>query len=149
MLRATCLATLFAYGVFGTAPRQARELINAFDASKGPPYTPAIRVGNVMHVAGKVGQVPMKALIVPGGIVNETRQALTALEKTLKAGRMSLKNVAKTTVYLTNWNNYDEMNKIYLEYFPEKFPARSALQVVKLPSNAHVQIEAVAVHSDL
>ncbi|CAN7985995.1 unnamed protein product [Ixodes pacificus] len=80
---------------------------------------------------------------------NETREVLDHMRRLLQAGRMTMQHVAKTTVYLTNWNNYDEMNKIYLEYFSEKFPARSALQVVRLPANAHVQIEAVAVNFDL
>ncbi|EEC16101.1 translation initiation inhibitor UK114/IBM1, putative [Ixodes scapularis] len=72
-------------------------------------------------------------------------QALTALEKTLKAGRMSLKNVTKTTVYLTDWKDNEAMDKVYSEFFSEPFPARSLVQVKFLPGDARVEIDAVAV----
>ncbi|CAN7985280.1 unnamed protein product, partial [Ixodes hexagonus] len=72
-------------------------------------------------------------------------QALTSLVKTLEAGRMNLKNVVKTTVYLADWKDYDAMNGVYSEFFSDPIPARSVAQVALLPADARVEIEAIAV----
>ncbi|KAL3172723.1 hypothetical protein MRX96_012768 [Rhipicephalus microplus] len=109
------------------------------------PFSQAIRVGDTMYVSGQIGADPNTSKLVPGGIAAETRQALTNLTKVLEAGRMSLKCVAKCTVYLGDMNDFPEMNKVYSEFFTEKQPARAAFQVAKLPLNAAVEIEAIAV----
>ncbi|CAN8015500.1 unnamed protein product [Ixodes persulcatus] len=134
---------LICFVAFCQAHKWSRESINLPNFPKGP-HSAAVREGYTMYVSG------LHALNAANvSFADETREVLDQMRRLLQAGRMTLQNVAKTTVYLTNWNNYDEMNKIYREYFPENFPARSALQVVRLPANAHVQIEAVAVNFDL
>lgn len=126
--------------------KATREVITSEHAPKAfGPYSQAIRVGDTMYVSGQIGADPSTSKLVPGGIAAETRQALTNLTKVLEAGRMSLKCVAKCTVYLGNMNDFQEMNKVYAEFFTEKQPARAAFQVAKLPLNAAVEIEAIAV----
>ncbi|XP_075729358.1 2-iminobutanoate/2-iminopropanoate deaminase-like isoform X3 [Rhipicephalus microplus] len=126
--------------------KATREVITSEHAPKAfGPYSQAIRVGDTMYVSGQIGADPNTSKLVPGGIAAETRQALTNLTKVLEAGRMSLKCVAKCTVYLGDMNDFPEMNKVYSEFFTEKQPARAAFQVAKLPLNAAVEIEAIAV----
>ncbi|XP_070396189.1 rutC family protein HP_0944-like isoform X1 [Dermacentor albipictus] len=123
-----------------------REVITSEHAPKAlGPYSQAIRAGDTMYVSGQLGVDPSTGKLVSGGISAETRQALVNLTKVLEAGRMSLKCVAKCTVYLGNMNDFQEMNKVYSEFFTEKQPARAAFQVAKLPLEASVEIEAVAV----
>ncbi|CAN8001897.1 unnamed protein product [Ixodes hexagonus] len=98
-----------------------------------------------MYISGQIGVNTETHALVSGGIVPETRQALTNLGKVLEAGRMSYKNVAKCTVYLADINEVADMNKVYSEFFPEEPPARAAFQVVRLPKDARVEIEAIAV----
>lgn len=123
-----------------------REVITSEAAPKGiGPYSHAVRVGNTMYLSGQVGADPQTGNLVSGGIASQTRQALQNLSKILEAGRMNLQHVAKCTVYLADMNDFGEMNKVYTEFFPEKYPARAAFQVAKLPKNALVEIEAIAV----
>lgn len=123
-----------------------REVICTDAAPKAiGPYSQAIRAGDTMYVSGQLGMDPHTGKLVPGGVAAETRQALTNLRNILQAGQMSLKCVAKCTVYLGDMKDFQEMNKIYAEFFTEKQPARAAFQVAKLPLNAAVEIEAIAV----
>lgn len=112
------------------------------------PYSPAIRVGHMIYTAGQVGLNPATGELVEGGIQSETRQALSNLAKILEAADSDLTHVIKTTVFLNDINDYGPMNEIYTEFFTEDPPARSALQVGKLPIGAVVEIEAVAITKD-
>uniref|UniRef100_G3MSD3 Translation initiation inhibitor n=1 Tax=Amblyomma maculatum TaxID=34609 RepID=G3MSD3_AMBMU len=123
-----------------------KEVVNSPNVWKSAaPFSQAIRAGDTMYVSGQIGVDPKTGKLVEGGITAETRQALTNLSKVLEAGRMSLKCVAKCTVYLGDMKDFQEMNKVYTEFFTEKQPARAAFQVAKLPLNAAVEIEAIAV----
>ncbi|CAN8015504.1 unnamed protein product [Ixodes persulcatus] len=103
-----------------------------------------VRVGHTLYVSGMYERNNTDLTFA-----QEIQHVLNNVKSVVEKARLTLKHVAKTTVFLTNWDNYNEMNNIYRQYFPEKFPARSALQVVALAENARVAIEAVAVHSDL
>jgi 2-iminobutanoate/2-iminopropanoate deaminase len=83
--------------------------------------------------------------LVPGGVVAETRQALTNLQFVLESAGSSLNAVVKTTVFLRDINDFGLMNGVYAEFFSENFPARSAVQVAALPKGGAVEIEAVAI----
>uniref|UniRef100_A0A131XL15 Putative translation initiation inhibitor n=1 Tax=Hyalomma excavatum TaxID=257692 RepID=A0A131XL15_9ACAR len=132
--------------LFRSMSKVTREVITSEHAPKAlGPYSQAIRAGDTMYVSGQLGMDPATGKLVSGGIAAQTRQALVNLTKVLEAGRMSLKCVAKCTVYLGDMNDFQEMNKVYAEFFTEKQPARAAFQVAKLPLNASVEIEAIAV----
>uniref|UniRef100_G3MR86 Translation initiation inhibitor n=1 Tax=Amblyomma maculatum TaxID=34609 RepID=G3MR86_AMBMU len=106
-----------------------REVISSEHGPKAlGPYSQAIRAGDTMYVSGQIGVDPKTGKLVEGGITAETRQALTNLSKVLEAGRMSLKCVAKCTVYLGDMKDFQEMNKVYTEFFTEKQPARAGIQ---------------------
>ena len=117
-------------------------------AEKAPqaigPYSAGVRAGEFVYTAGQLGIDPTSGAFVEGGIEAETRQALTNLKAVLEAAGTLLENVVKTTVFLRDMNDFTAMNGVYAEFFTANFPARSAVQVARLPKDAAVEIEAVA-----
>ncbi len=108
------------------------------------PYSPAIRTANLVFVSGTTGVDPESRSLVPGGTEAETQQALTNLSATLQAGGSSLQQVVKTTVFMVDLGSFAQMNEVYAGFFATDPPARSTVQVEKLPGGASVEIEAVA-----
>src|SRR5215510_9919618 len=108
------------------------------------PYSQAIRTESLVFTAGQVGLNPETGELVEGGIEAQTRQALTNLQHVLEAADSGLNFVVKTTVFLKDMNDFAKMNAVYAEFFPEKPPARSTVQVAGLPKGALVEIECVA-----
>lgn len=109
------------------------------------PYSQAIRVDHSVFAAGQVGLDPATGRLVDGGIIAQTRQALQNLLAVLEAAGTSLDNVVKTTVFLTDLDDLGHINEVYAEFFPDRPPARSTVQVVRLPLDALVEIEAIAI----
>ncbi len=109
------------------------------------PYSQAIEVGNFVFASGQIALDPATGAIVEGGIVEQTRQALTNAQNILKSAGTDLAHVVKTTVYLDNMDDFAAMNEVYAQFFSEPFPARSAVAVEKLPKGALVEIEVLAV----
>jgi len=109
------------------------------------PYSLGIRYGGFVFCSGTTGIDPGVGKLVPGGVAAETRQALTNLSNTLKAGGASPASVVKTTVFLVDLGQFATMNAVYAEFFPAAPPARSTIQVGALPGGAAVEIEAIAV----
>jgi 2-iminobutanoate/2-iminopropanoate deaminase len=113
------------------------------------PYSLGIKVGDFVFTSGQLGLDASTGAIVPGGVEVETRQALINLQAILENGHSSMNQVVKTTVFLKDMADFAKMNSVYAEFFKEKFPARSAVQVAALPRNAMVEIEAIAVCDQL
>ena len=108
------------------------------------PYSVAVKAGHFVYSAGQLGLDPETGDFAQGGIEGETRQALKNLKNVLEAAGSSLEKVVKTTVFLRDMNDFGAMNAVYGEYFTEAFPARSAVQVTRLPKDGAVEIEVVA-----
>jgi 2-iminobutanoate/2-iminopropanoate deaminase len=122
-----------------------KQIVTTDQAPKAiGPYSVGVKVGNLVFTAGQLGIDPVTGAIVPGGVEAETRQALSNLQAILEAAGTSLENVVKTTVFLRDMNDFAVMNGIYAEFFSENFPARSAVQVARLPKDGAVEIEAIA-----
>ncbi len=109
------------------------------------PYSIGVRVGETLFVAGQIGIDPATGEVVSGGIESETRQAILNMQAVLEAAGGSLVNVVKTTVFLHDINEFGRMNAVYAEFFSQKPPARSAVQVAALPRGVAVEIEAYAI----
>src|ERR1700722_13219433 len=92
------------------------------------PYTPGVRVGNLVFVSGQVPLDPATSMIVEGGFEEQVRQCLRNLAEILKQEHLGLDDVVKTTVFLSDLKNFAEMNKIYGSYFHGVKPARSCVQ---------------------
>ncbi|XP_012867871.1 PREDICTED: ribonuclease UK114 [Dipodomys ordii] len=122
-------------------------------AAKNPrpigPYSHAVLVDRTMYISGQVGLDPSSGKLVPGGVAEEAKQALTNMFEILKAAGCDFTNVVKTTVFLTDMNDFGTVNEVYKQFFKSDFPARSAYQVAALPIGAHVEIEAIAVQGPL
>jgi 2-iminobutanoate/2-iminopropanoate deaminase len=122
-----------------------KEVITSKDAPKAiGPYSAGVRAGNFVYTAGQLGIDPLTGQLVSDEVVEQTRQALKNLKAILEAAGSSLENVVKTTVFLRDMSDFGAMNAVYAEFFTENFPARSAVQVARLPKDAAVEIEGVA-----
>ena len=125
------------------------EVITSKDAPKAiGPYSQAIKMGNFIYTSGQIGLSPVTNTLAGDDIVSQTRQALGNLKAVLIEAGSDMAHVIKVTVYLKDLNDYGKVNDIYKEYFPEIKPARSAVQVARLPKDALVEIECVAVIRD-
>ena len=110
------------------------------------PYSQAVRSGNLLFTSGQVGFEPGSGALVSGGIEAEARQVLQNLASVLEAAGLRLSDVVKTTVFLADMNDFAAVNAIYAEAFAGTtvMPARSTVQVARLPRDARVEIEAIA-----
>ncbi|KAG9012084.1 hypothetical protein FRB93_002227 [Tulasnella sp. JGI-2019a] len=109
------------------------------------PYSQAIKTGNLVFASGCIPLDPETMEVVSGGIEAQTTQSLKNLKAVVEAAGSSLDGVAKTTVFLKNMGDFVAMNKIYAEVFGDHKPARSAVEVARLPKDVLVEIECIAV----
>ncbi|MDY4032405.1 MAG: RidA family protein [Pyramidobacter sp.] len=107
------------------------------------PYSQGIATDSMIYTSGQLGLTPDGKL--PETIEEQTRQSLENVKAVLEAAGSSMDKVVKTTVFLKDMNDFAVMNGIYAQYFKEPFPARSAVQVAKLPKDGKIEIEVVAV----
>ncbi len=109
------------------------------------PYSQAIVAGNLVFTAGQIPLDPETMELVQGDIAAQTERALENLKAVLEAAGASLASVVKTTVFLKDMNDFAAMNEVYSRYFGEHRPARSAVEAARLPKDARVEIESIAV----
>ena len=123
-----------------------REIVKtgAAPAAIGP-YSQAIKAGGMVFLSGQIPLDPKSGEIVAGDIQVQTRQVLANLKAVLTAAGGSLDRVVKTTVFLTSMDDFPKMNEVYGEFFSTAPPARSTVEVRRLPRGAAVEIEAIAV----
>jgi 2-iminobutanoate/2-iminopropanoate deaminase len=107
-------------------------------------FTPAIVTGDLVFTSGQIG-VDAKGQIVEGGIEAQTEQVFRNLTTVLEAAGSSVDNIVKATVFLADMNDYNTMNELYKKHFKGDPPARTTVQVARLPRDAKIEIEAVAV----
>jgi len=113
------------------------------------PYSQAIVAsGKMLFTAGQVAIVPSTGEIVAGEIKAQTKQVLENIRAILETGGSSLANVVKTTVFLKDMNEFAAMNEVYAQYFGQPAPARSTVEVARLPRDVRVEIEAIALVND-
>ena len=109
------------------------------------PYSQAVRAGDFLYTSGQIALDPNSGEFLSGEIEQETERTIQNILAILQAGGLSLDNVVKTTVYLSDLNYFTKMNKIYEKYFLENKPARACVQVAALPKGAKIEIEAIAI----
>ena len=108
------------------------------------PYSQAVAAGGFVFASGQIPLVPSTGELNTGTIEDQTRQALGNLSAVLEAAGCGLDDAVKTTVYLQDMNDFSRMNAVYGEFFKPPYPARAAVQVARLPRDAKVEVEAVA-----
>lgn len=109
------------------------------------PYSQAVRIGDLLYTAGQIPLDPATGSMVAPSIDVQTRQVLNNLSGLLEAADSDLGQVVKMTVFMTDLGQFQEMNAVYAEFFPDAPPARSAVEVSALPLGAMIEMEAVAV----
>ena len=108
------------------------------------PFSQAIEVGGFLFLSGQVGQDPATGKLAPGGVVAEAEQAFSNASAVLRAAGLGVEHVASVRVFLTRMEDYQAMNSVYVRYFTEPFPARTAVAVAALPLGASVEIDMIA-----
>ena len=108
------------------------------------PYSQAISANGMVYTSGQLPIDPATGAFAEGGIKEQTRQSLKNVQAVLAAAGLTMDNVIKTTVFLKDMNDFVPMNRVYAEYYPENCPARSAVQVGRLPKDVSVEIETIA-----
>ena len=111
------------------------------------PYSPAIRAGQLLFVSGQVPIDPATGQMIDGDIAAQTRRVFENIGALLTAGGRSFADVARTTVFLADMNDFAAMNEVYGQYFSEPYPARATVQVARLPKDARVEIDAIATYT--
>jgi 2-iminobutanoate/2-iminopropanoate deaminase len=109
------------------------------------PYSQAVRAGNFIFCSGQIPINPQTGEFVSEDVAEQTRQVLKNLSAVLEAAETNLNNVVKTTVFLADMNDFAAMNEVYAEFFSENKPARATVQAARLPRDARVEIECIAV----
>lgn len=107
------------------------------------PYSQGVKIGNLVFTSGQIPLNP-KTSEIPESIEEQTKQALENVKAILAASGTNMSKVIKTTVFLTDLNDFAKMNEIYATYFVGEKPARSAIEISKLPKDAKIEIEAIA-----
>ncbi|PIC78706.1 deaminase [Sporosarcina sp. P18a] len=108
------------------------------------PYSQAVKVNGVVYTSGQI-PLTLAGEVVSGGIEAQTNQVLQNLGKVLEEAGSSLQQVIKTTVFIQDMNEFGALNTIYEEHFGEHKPARSTVEVARLPKDVRVEIEAIAI----
>jgi 2-iminobutanoate/2-iminopropanoate deaminase len=122
-----------------------REIIRTERAPQAiGPYSQAVRVAGFVFASGQIPIDPATGQFVPGGVAEQTEQVLRNLSAVLEAAGTNLESVVKTTVFLADMNDFAAMNEVYGRYFKEDAPARATVEAARLPRDARVEIEAIA-----
>jgi 2-iminobutanoate/2-iminopropanoate deaminase len=122
-----------------------KQIITTKDAPQAiGPYSQAVVAGGFVFTSGQIPIDPSTGQFVEGGVREQTEQVLRNLSKVLEAAGTSLGRVVKTTVFLADMNDFAAMNEVYGSFFTEQAPARSTVQAARLPRDAQVEIDVVA-----
>lgn len=124
-----------------------KKVVNTAGAPQAiGPYSQAVKTNGFLFLSGQIPVDPVSGDLAYGGIAVETHQVFANIKAILAAEGLTLSNVVKCTVFLANMNDFQTMNEVYGEYCKENPPARSCVQVAKLPKNVNIEIEAIAVY---
>lgn len=123
----------------------SREIVKT---SKAPdaigPYSQAVRINKMVFLSGQIAIDPNTQQFIDGDIEKQTKRVLDNLKAVIEAAGSNLENVVRTTIYLTDINDFSKVNEIYAAYFSTGKPARSTVCVAALPKNANIEIDAIA-----
>lgn len=109
------------------------------------PYSQAIQAGNFLFLSGQIPIDPASGEVVKGDIREQARRVLENLKGVLESQHLGMEDVVKVTIFLKDMGNFGQLNEVYATYFPSSPPARSTVEVARLPREAEIEIEAIAV----
>ena len=143
MTRLLFIAALVLAGCARIQPSTEPEFLTPYGPPRFP-FSPAVRVGNMLYLSGQLGLVPGTPQLADTGIAGQTLQALENVKALLVYAGSSLERVVRCTVFLTDMRDYGKMNEVYATYFPKDPPARSTVAGSGLALGARVEIECMA-----
>jgi 2-iminobutanoate/2-iminopropanoate deaminase len=108
------------------------------------PYSQAIQAGNFLFLSGQIPLDPTTGELVKGDIRKQTQQVLENIKGVLESQGLGMEDIVKVTIFLKDIGNFNQVNEVYATYFPSSPPARSTVEVAKLPRDADIEIEAIA-----
>jgi 2-iminobutanoate/2-iminopropanoate deaminase len=108
------------------------------------PYSQAIQAGNFLFLSGQLPLDPASGELVKGDIRGQARRVLENLKAVLESQKLGMEDVVKVTIFLKDMENFSQVNEVYGTYFPSSPPARSTVEVVRLPRDVDIEIEAIA-----
>lgn len=124
-------------------------MANVISTDKAPaaigPYSQAIEVNGMIYTSGMIPIDPSTGELVTGSVEAQAEQAISNLEALLAASGSSIEKAVKTVVFISNMDDFGKINDVYAKHFKEPYPARSCVQVARLPKDVAIEIEAVAV----
>jgi len=109
------------------------------------PYSQAIQAGNLLFISGQIPLNPATGELVMGDVRQQTTRVLENIKGILESQGIKMEDVIKTTIFLKNMGNFNQVNEVYANYFPSFPPARSTVEVARLPRDVEIEIEAIAV----
>lgn len=112
------------------------------------PYSQAVEVNGIIYTSGMIPVIPATGEIVPGGVEEQTKQVFENLKALLGAAGSSLDRVFKTTVFIKDMNDFAAINGVYASYFNGDFPARSCVEVARLPKDVMLEVEVIALKNE-
>jgi 2-iminobutanoate/2-iminopropanoate deaminase len=125
-----------------------KEIITAHNGPRpAGPYSSAVRQNGFVFISGHIPANPQTGELVTGSIEEQTTQALQNISSVLEGAGLTLADIIKTTVFLKDMNNFARMNETYAKFFPNDPPARTTVEVARLPRDVGIEIEAIAVDS--
>jgi 2-iminobutanoate/2-iminopropanoate deaminase len=134
------------WGIKKRVVQTVRQIITTENAPQAiGPYSQAVRAGGFVFASGQIPLDPRTGSMAAGGIREQTEQVLRNLSALLEAAGTGLDRVVKTTVFLADMDDFAAMNEVYGRYFKQNAPARSTVEAARLPRDARVEIEAIAV----
>lgn len=123
----------------------SKEIVNTSNAPSAiGPYSQAIKINKMVYLSGQIAIDPKTQKLIDGDIETQTKRVLDNLKAVVNAAGSSLENVVKTTIYLTDIDDFPRVNEIYASYFSSGRPARSTICVARLPKDAKIEIDAIA-----
>ena len=123
----------------------SKKVIHTDKAPKAiGPYSQAIQAGSFLFLSGQIPLDPKTGELVKGDIRQQTKQVLENLKGVVESEKLEMEDVVKVTIFLKDIGNFNQVNEVYATYFPSSPPARSTVQVAKLPRDAEIEIEAIA-----
>jgi 2-iminobutanoate/2-iminopropanoate deaminase len=126
--------------------KMGKKVIQTDKAPKAiGPYSQAIQAGNFLFLSGQIPLDPKTGELVKGDIRKQTQQVLENIKGVLESQGLGMEDIVKVTIFLKDIGNFNQVNEVYATYFPSSPPARSTVGVAKLPRDADIEIEIIAV----
>lgn len=145
MIQKTPLVTVCIFLTITSIAFAQKEIIKT-DKAPGAigPYSQGVKVGSTLYVAGQIALAPETGKLVEGGIVEQTKQCIKNIEAILNEAGFNLNDVVQCQIFLSDLNNYAEMNTVYADFFKKDFPARAVIEAARIPRDALIEIMVTA-----